>query len=51
MALHYGEELLDRDVAVIDMRVPERPTLRLTPDAVEAYRLRQAVTAEDGKDT
>ncbi|MDT8344446.1 MAG: cell division protein FtsQ/DivIB [Thermohalobaculum sp.] len=51
MALHYGEELLDRDLAVIDMRVPERPTLRLTPQGVEAYRLRQAVVAEGGKDT
>jgi len=51
MALHYGEELLDRDLAVIDMRVPERPTLRLTPRGVEAYRLRQVVAAEGGKDT
>jgi len=51
MALHYGEELLDRDIAVIDMRVPERPTLRLTPSGVEAHRLRQAVSAEGGKDT
>ena len=51
MALHYGEELLDRDLAVIDMRVPERPTLRLTPGGVEAYRLRQSVIAEAGKDT
>lgn len=42
IAWHYGEDLLDRDLAVIDMRLAERPTLRMTPDALELYRLRQA---------
>ncbi len=51
MALHYGEELLDRDVAVIDMRVPDRPTLRMTPEAAETYQIRKAVTAIGGKET
>ena len=44
MALHYGEELLDRDLAVIDMRLGARPTLRLTPEAMEILRLREAAS-------
>lgn len=51
MALHYGEELLDRDLAVIDMRVPDRPALRMTPEAAETYQIRKAVTAIGGKET
>ncbi len=51
MALDYGEELLERDLAVIDMRVPERPTLRMTPEAAETYQIRKAVTAIGGKET
>ena len=51
MALHYGEELLDRGLAVIDMRVPERPTLRMTPEAAETYQIRKAVTAIGGEET
>jgi cell division protein FtsQ len=51
MALHYGEELLDRDIAVIDMRLPQRPTLRMQPEAAETYQIRKAVAALGGKDT
>lgn len=51
MALHYGEELLDRDLAVIDLRVPERPALRMTPEAAETYQIRKAVSAIGGKET
>ena len=51
MALHYGEELLDRDIAVIDMRLPERPTLRMKPEAAETYQIRRAVAAIGGEDT
>src|SRR5690606_6967422 len=50
MALHYGEELLDRDLAAIDMRLGARPTLRLTPDALDILRLREAATGP-GKET
>ena len=50
MALHYGEELLDRDLAVIDMRLGARPTLRLTPEAMDVLRLRDAVSGP-GKET
>ena len=51
MALHYGDELLDRDLAVIDMRLPKRPTLRMKPEAAETYQIRRAVAALGGEDT
>jgi len=51
VALHYGEELLDRDIAVIDMRVPQRPALRMNPEAAETYQIRRAVAVIGGKDT
>ena len=51
MALHYGEELLDRDLAVIDLRLPDRPALRMTPQAAETYQIRKAVTAIGGEKT
>ena len=38
MALHRADELLDRDIAIVDMRLPQRPVLRLTPQALERYR-------------
>ena len=36
MVLHYRSQLFDRDVAVIDMRNPDRMTVRLTPAAIDA---------------
>ncbi len=51
MALHYGEELLDRGVAVVDMRVPERPALQMAPEAAETYQIRKVVSLLGGKDT
>ena len=51
MAQHYAEELLDRDIAVIDMRLPGRPTLRMKPEAAETHQIRRAVAALGGEDT
>lgn len=51
MALHYGEELLDRDLAVIDMRLPDRPAVRMMPEAAETYQIRKAVAAIGGEET
>jgi len=51
MALHYGEELLDRGLAEIDMRLPGRPALRMMPEAAETYQIRKAVGAFGGKET
>lgn len=51
MALHYGEELLDRDLSVIDMRLGERPTLRMTPKALETMHLQDAAGGDPGRRT
>ncbi|MEM6548805.1 MAG: cell division protein FtsQ/DivIB [Pseudomonadota bacterium] len=51
MALHYGEEVLDRDLAVIDLRVPHRPVLRMTERAAEHHRLRRKLSVQGGEDT
>ncbi len=45
IALHQAQDLLDRDVAVIDMRNPRRPTVRMRPEAVEEMRRIRALEA------
>jgi len=48
MALNAADDLLKRDLTVVDMRDGRRPMLRLTPHAVaELARLRAAVAGED----
>jgi cell division protein FtsQ len=48
MALHEGEDLLGRDLTVVDLRDPRRPVLRLTGHArAELERLRSMVEGED----
>jgi len=51
MAWHYGDKVLDRGLAVIDMRLPERPTLRMQPRAYEILRLRDALGDGSGEET
>lgn len=50
MAWHYGDDLLDRALEAVDMRLPDRPTLRMTPEAAEEFRLR-SVTSGKGRRT
>lgn len=50
MAWHYGEDVLDRGLTAIDLRVGARPVLRMTEEAAEAHRLR-SVAGESGEDT
>ena len=38
IALDEAEDMLGRDLAVIDMRIPGRPTLRMAPGAVDEFR-------------
>lgn len=45
VALDQAQDLLDRDVTVVDMRHPDRPTLRMTQNAVA--NLRQISTAPE----
>ncbi|CUH52906.1 cell division protein FtsQ/DivIB [Shimia marina] len=37
VALHSAEELLERDIQVVDMRLARRPTIQLTENAVEDW--------------
>jgi len=45
VALNQAQDLLERDVAVVDMRHPARPTLRMSEQAVA--NLRQTSAAQD----
>lgn len=38
VAMNDVQDLLERDVTVVDMRTPGRPVLRMSPDAATAYR-------------
>jgi cell division protein FtsQ len=38
IALHQAQDMLDRDIAVVDMRLGDRPTLRLNPGALAQLR-------------
>lgn len=45
LALDAAQGLLARDIALVDLRNPQRPTLRLTPEAAaELARIRQSTT-------
>jgi cell division protein FtsQ len=46
IAQHQTQDLLDRDLVLVDMRNPGRPTLRLSPEAVN--ELRRIRTLERG---
>ncbi|WP_412554201.1 cell division protein FtsQ/DivIB [Shimia sp. MIT1388] len=37
VALNHAEELLERDIKVVDMRLAHRPTVQLTEQAVDAW--------------
>ncbi|MEM6971291.1 MAG: cell division protein FtsQ/DivIB [Pseudomonadota bacterium] len=49
LALHYGGDLLNRDVAAVDMRLPERPMLRLRSRALETMKLRRVLDQAERK--
>jgi cell division protein FtsQ len=48
LALEKAEQLLERDVSVVDLRDPQRPMLRLTEDALaEIARVKAKLEGED----
>ena len=48
IALDQAQDVLDRDVATVDLRLQDRPTLGLAPHALtEMRRLRGIVPAEN----
>ncbi|MBY8974987.1 cell division protein FtsQ/DivIB [Rhodobacteraceae bacterium NNCM2] len=52
MALHLGEEeLLARDLKAVDMRIADRPVLRMHPRAAETWREELSTEAEAGEET
>ena len=46
IALHQAQEMLDRDIAVADMRLGQRPTLRLNPAALAQLRPEMVAAAQ-----
>ena len=51
MAWHFGEELLDRSLVAVDMRIKDRPTLRMSPGAAETYRIDLERANGEGEET
>lgn len=51
MAWHYGEKVLERGLSHIDMRLPDRPTLRLTPRALDLNPLNKKLGDGTGEET
>ncbi|MEJ8560190.1 cell division protein FtsQ/DivIB [Yoonia sp. GPGPB17] len=49
IALNDAQDMLNRDVAVVDMRNTDRPTLRMNEEAADALR-RVNTTIDDGAD-
>ena len=47
IALDQAQDLLARDLAAVDMRNPDRPTLRMAPQAVEDFRRIKALDSGD----
>ncbi len=48
LVLDAARDLLARDITVIDMRLPARPTLRMGPGAREAFRMINLFELEEG---
>lgn len=44
IALDQAEDLLARDITAVDLRVPQRPVLRLAPDALSDLRRARGLT-------
>lgn len=47
IVLHQAQDMLDRDVAIVDMRSTQRPTLRMNKEATDALRRVSQTEAEN----
>jgi cell division protein FtsQ len=47
LALDAAEQVLARDITAVDLRLAERPALRLAPDALAEVRRRQGIIPEE----
>ena len=45
--LNVAQDLLERDVSVVDFRNPQRPILRLGPTAIRSFQDAQAMSLTD----
>lgn len=43
IALHQAQDLLNRDITAVDLRIPARPTVRMNGPAAETYRQTNAM--------
>ena len=51
VALHETEDLMNRDILALDLRVPARPAVHLPPEALEALTRSRALLLGEGRDT
>ena len=49
IALNQAEDILARDLTIIDLRNEHRPVLRLAPFALEELRRAQGITPTESK--
>lgn len=49
--LHLTEDLMSRDILVLDLRVPTRPAVRLPSEALDAFARQTALMLRGGRDT
>lgn len=47
IAMDQARDMLDRDIAAVDMRNPDRPTVRMTRAAADAFRLPATQISQD----
>ncbi len=50
VAMHMAQDLLERDVSVIDLRLERRPTLRMAPDAMAEWHRVRGLAVAQGED-
>lgn len=50
VAMHLAQDLLDRDVSVVDLRLERRPTLRMAPDAMAEWHRVRGLAVAQGED-
>jgi cell division protein FtsQ len=50
IALNQAQDMLNRDVAIVDMRNAARPTLRMNEEAADAMRRVSTIINDNGAD-
>lgn len=50
VAMHIAQDLLERDVSSVDLRLERRPTLRMAPDAMAEWHRVRGLAVAQGED-